>query len=154
MKFPNFVLKMASPVKAEPSERTDASQVSESQREFVDLAFRMALLDVAVKAHGPAMIAIETPEASLDSVYTERAGLMLRAFTKGSSNRVIATCNINGEAMVGHLLGTFGKERAKVKQQELDKRIINLLEQGAQTAAIKKSRAKYEAALDKAIYGP
>lgn len=154
MKFPNFVLKMASPVKAEPSDRTDASQVSESQREFIDLAFRMALLDVAVKAHGPAMIAIETPEASLDAVYTERAGLMLRAFTKGSSNRVIATCNINGEAMVGHLLGTFGKERAKVKQQELGKRIINLLEKGAQTAAVKKSRAKYEAALDKAIYGP
>jgi DNA repair exonuclease SbcCD ATPase subunit len=154
MKFPNFVLKMASPVKAEPSERNDANQVSESQREFIDLAFRMALLDVAVKAHGPAMIAIETPEASLDAVYTERAGLMLRAFTKGSTNRVIATCNINGEAMVGHLLGTFGKERTKVKPKELSNRIINLLDQGAQTAAVRKSRAKYEAALEMAIYGP
>src|SRR5258708_31183027 len=114
---------------------------------------RMGLLGVGVKANGPAMIAIETPEASLDAVYTERAGLMLRAFTKGSTNRVIATCNINGEAMVGHLLGTFGKERTRVKPKELSNRIINLLEQGAQTAAVKKSRAKYEAALVKGFYG-
>jgi hypothetical protein len=153
LKFPNFVVAL-SLSDSEPTDRPEIEQVSQSQREFIDLAFRMALLDVAVSTHGPTMIAIETPEASLDTVFVVRAGEMLRAFAKSHpSNRVIATCNINGEGMIGRLLGTVGQTPKEVPMESLARHIVNLLEVGRKTRAYETEKASYDAALKRAIYG-
>jgi uncharacterized coiled-coil protein SlyX len=40
--FPNFSVELASGVSSVPSEREEVTEVSESQKEFIDLAFRMA----------------------------------------------------------------------------------------------------------------
>jgi len=53
--------------------RTDPTDVSESQRELIDLAFRFALIDVAT-ARGASSLVMETPEASLDGLAMKRVG--------------------------------------------------------------------------------
>jgi hypothetical protein len=154
LRFPNFVVGLSFSDSTEPTERAEIDQVSESQREFIDLAFRMALLDVAVSTLGPAMIAIETPESSLDAVFVSRAGQMLRAFAQSHpNNRVIATCNINGEGMIGWLLGTVGKTPRTVSMESLTPQILNLLEVGRRTKAYEAEKATYDGALKRAIYG-
>ena len=83
--------------------RITETDVSESQKEFIDLAFRMAVLrahSTAQVTHSAAMIVIETPEASLDSVFVDNAGRMLRNWSKATeqgTNSVIASCNLNRE---------------------------------------------------------
>jgi hypothetical protein len=152
--FPNFVVKIRSEVVSDFLARPDSDQVSESQREFVDLAFRMALLDTAVSQYGPAMLVVETPEASLDAVFIERAGKMLRQFAGASKgNRLIATCNVNGENMIGWLLGTADIPKKSVNRAQVDKRVINLLKEGLPTAGYRAEPAKYDAAYEKALYG-
>lgn len=152
--FPNFVVKIRSEVASDFLERPDSDQVSESQREFVDLAFRMALLDTAVSQYGPAMLVVETPEASLDAVFIERAGKMLRQFADAfDGNRLIATCNLNGENMIGWLLGTAETPRESIDRTEIDRRVINLLKEGLPTAGYRAEPEKYDAAYEKALNG-
>ena len=51
--------------------RDDLSEVSQSQAEFIDLAFRMALMTVAAEG-GSATLIVDAPEASLDFLFAER----------------------------------------------------------------------------------
>lgn len=47
IEFPSFKVLMTSGVfDREPSRRDDANSVSESQKEFIDLAFRLSLIDI------------------------------------------------------------------------------------------------------------
>ena len=117
------------------TQRLDASQVSESQKEFIDLAFRMALFDVVKQKGQRAMLVIETPEASLDSVFVDSAGDLLRRFATGEHgkpNVVIATTNLNGSRMIRSLLGLDAPTRPK-KQTEVNSFVINMLRRRPQT---------------------
>ena len=113
MKFPTFAVHMSSGTFQVPHLRATSDSVSESQREFLDLAFRMALLRAASVENCAAMIVIETPEAGLDSLFVERAGEMLRKFCRrprgGKGNSLIATINLNQENMLSSLLGIDAK---------------------------------------------
>jgi hypothetical protein len=144
--FPSFTIYMTSAVSvASPTARQSEAAVSESQKEFIDLAFRMALFDVVTEGKVPVMLVIETPESSLDSVFVERAGQLLRKFASGGGrkkNTVIATSNLNRENMIRALLGLDEKPSGATKS-EVGKRIVNLLSIAAPNAALRQNEKFY-----------
>jgi len=145
LKFPSFDLHMTSAVLDVASPRHEHDQVSESQKEFIDLAFRMALLRVACESRG-ALLVIETPEASLDSIFVDRAGEMLHDFAHGrgrTKNQIIATSNLNRENMIPALLGLREKGKIKRASPEVQSRVLNLLELAAPSKAYKANRVEY-----------
>ena len=149
--FPSFVIEMSSRLNSDKTERTEANQVSESQREFLDLAFRMALFDVAVNHNGAGMLVIETPEASLDAVHIATAGRMLRHFAATvRGNKVIATTNLNGENMMGWLLGTAEKTTPPPGIEDF---VINLLRDGVPTVAYRDNPDTYDKLFRRGLCG-
>ena len=168
--FPHFVPALTSGVhRANVTVREHGQSVSESQKEFIDLAFRMALLEVAAP-DTPAMIVLETPEASLDSVFVPRAADLLRRFAVGSGNaantRLIASSNVNREQMIPALFGAYPDERfhgqvvdepllrdlPKIPMEERDQHVLDLLTIAAPTRALERFRAPYEEERDRAIF--
>lgn len=158
IEYPTFAIQMTSAVSpSNGTTRTEFDDVSESQKEFIDLAFRMAVLKsyaTLTGLRGHAMIVIETPEASLDSIFVANAGRMLRNWcdpdAKGDSNYIVASSNLNRENMIGSLLGLQGDDKSKPSTQEVQRRVINLLELAAENAALRAHRAQYEEEFRKA----
>lgn len=152
--FPNFHIEMTSATSPQiATARKDHTQVSESQKEFVDLAFRMALFDAVRRQQESVMLVIETPEASLDSIFVKQAGNLLRKFADGSPGRpnaVIASCNLDSANMVRALLGIENLTAAQV-QTAVSRRLVNLLEVAAPNAATKKFGQRYAAELKKTL---
>lgn len=161
------------------SAREDASEVSESQREFIDLAFRMALMEAASAPESDAMLVLETPEASLDSLFVREAGALFRAFAaKGDAlgNVFIASTNLNNEGMIPALFGvTAPPARKPVSSDDADAltrdeapaaedlppalpagarrgHLINLLSISAPNAALRQHREFYEKKLWDAVF--
>ncbi len=133
--------------------RTEPEDVSESQREFIDLAFRMALI-ASVTAQSRSMLVIETPEASLDAFFIDQAGELLRQFGRGhqtDGNVVIVSSNLARQNMIGALLGFSGTNEDRwPSSTHVRKRIINLLDECAENAALRERRDFYEDALHSA----
>lgn len=178
--FPTFEVLMSSGTFTQSlSRRDEASSVSESQREFVDLAFRMALMEVAAGPEGNAMLVMETPEASLDSLFVTEAGALFRRFAAGGGapgNVFIASTNLNSEGMIPALFGVEpppGPEDAdpeaddpparpadgredlppSVPPEERGGRIVDLLRLAAPNAALRDHGAYYAGKLADAVYG-
>ena len=152
--FPRFQVLMTSGVFRKPTERRTATSVSESQKEYIDLAFRMALMTVASKKDAPAMLVLETPEASLDSYFVDRAGGLLRQFASiggRDGTLVIATSNLNNETMIPSLLGLRVESQATKSTAEVSGKLINLLTEAAPNAALRANRPFYETQLSKAL---
>ncbi len=168
--FPHFVPALTSSVHRESvTVRTLGESVSESQKEFIDLAFRMALLEAAAP-DAPSMLVLETPEASLDSVFVPRAGDLLRRFAARPSReigtRLIASSNVNRELMIPALFGSYPDqdfygqvtdEQPKevpetVPEQERAAHVLDLLTIAAPTRALERFRKAYEHERDRAIY--
>lgn len=80
----------------ENSKRKDSYQLSESQRYFIDIALRMALIELSTNS---ATFLIDTPEGSLDIAYESRAGKMLGDFAK-QNHKLIMTANINSSQLL------------------------------------------------------
>lgn len=75
------------------STRRQSYALSESQKFFLDIAFRMALLQYA--AHdSSATLYLDTPEGSLDIAYEKRAGDMLASFVS-LGNNILMSANLN-----------------------------------------------------------
>ncbi|MGW9321234.1 AAA family ATPase [Paenibacillus chitinolyticus] len=107
--------------------REGVNSVSESQRFFLDQAFRMAIIDYlqnTIKDFKTFFIT-ETPEGSLDIVYEKQVAEMFTLFAR-SLNNIIFTSNLNSS----NFLLTIYKE-INVKEREV--RTLNLLEKGNQT---------------------
>lgn len=168
--FPHFVPALTSGVhRASATVREYGQSVSESQKEFVDLAFRMALLEVAAP-DAPSMLILETPEASLDSVFVPRAADLLRRFAAreggASSTRLIASSNVNREQMIPALFGAYPDERfhgqvvdeaaqpspPRVPMEERASHVLDLLKIAAPTRALERFRQPYEDERDRALY--
>ena len=119
--------------------RDGPSAVSESQREFIDLAFRMALIEVAGQGQGGTLV-IDAPESSLDAVFVERAAEVLCRFGDASgNNRLLITSNLIDGRLLPDLI------RLGVPKEEKEQRLLNLMEVAVPTAAVKFEGAKYEA---------
>lgn len=81
------------------TERREKHQLSESQRYFIDIALRMALIEYSSEN---AVMLIDTPEGSLDIAYESRAGQMFADFTKKGFG-LIMTANINSSMLLHRL---------------------------------------------------
>jgi DNA repair exonuclease SbcCD ATPase subunit len=75
-------------------ERRRYHQLSESQRFFVDIALRMALIKHMSAQMHPGCLYLDTPEGSLDIAYEARAGKMIAKFARDGFGCVM-TANIN-----------------------------------------------------------
>lgn len=180
VRLPFFRVKMTSGVHTQsPHSRESNEEVSESQREFIDLAFRLAIFDVISDGNeSPAMIVMETPEASLDSLFMYEISSLFRIFGEqnGKKNVFIASTNLNHSDMIPSLLGLTKVPDIVVQTRresllgekgtdELmlrippaipkDKRkehIINLLDLAAKNAALRNYDGHYREVFDKSVY--
>ncbi|MBW4706394.1 hypothetical protein KX928_01185 [Roseobacter sp. YSTF-M11] len=87
--------------------RADDSTVSESQRFFLDIALRMALVEFV--AFDEATLIVDTPEGSLDIAYEAKAGAMFSDFAS-SNNRILMTANLRSSALLEELAQLQRKE--------------------------------------------
>lgn len=79
--------------------RRKESQLSESQRFFIDIALRMALSQHISSGDALATLFIDTPEGSLDIAYEQRAGQMFADFVM-SGHDLLMTANINSSRLL------------------------------------------------------
>lgn len=104
--------------------RKDIWSVSESQRFFIDQAFRMAIIEYlqANITNFSTFFITETPEGSLDIAYESQVAMMFNIFSN-SNNKIIFTSNLNSS--------NFLKELYKnIPVAERPSRTLNLLEKG------------------------
>lgn len=168
--FPHFLPALTSGVHRNVTTIREAGQsVSESQKEFIDLAFRMALLEHAAP-NAPKMLILETPEASLDSVFVPRAADLLRRFATrfngASGTRLIASSNVNREHMIPALFGAYPDQRfygqvvdetpsempPTIPIEERASHVLDLLTVAVPTRALERFRTAYEEERNQAIY--
>lgn len=148
---PSFYADMSSAGRPGMSRRRSPNDVSESQRELIDLAFRFALLEAAEVA-GFSTLVMETPEASLDELAMERVGRALHEFAAMGTNRLVATSNLTNAGMIAWLFG--GPTTKKAELTERYRRTVNLLTLSAKNRALLDDVAgRYPALLDKALRG-
>lgn len=140
----SFRVHMTSGVSLSVTQRDKVSAVSESQREFLDLAFRMALLE-QITNDKDLMLIIETPEASLDTWHMHGAARMIRKFTRSVSNTrlVVATSNLNGTKMIPALLGLCDGPEETVRKLPKDQghRLIDLMSIAAKPMTLQDKEA-------------
>ncbi len=139
--FPAFELEMGGADFDSPVRREGPQQVSESQREFIDLAFRMALIRVAAIG-GVGSIVIDAPESSLDAVFVKRAADVMARYAKEAENRLIVTSNLVEGNLIPELMRRGGIRKAS------SKRFVDLLEVAAPTAATRELSGEYAAVRD------
>lgn len=113
--------------KVNGAERGDIHSVSESQRFFLDQAFRMAIIDfLQNKIDGFEVFFItETPEGSLDIAYEEQVAEMFTIFAK-SNNNIVFTSNLNSSNFLSKIF-------MKIDKSDRKRRILNMLEKGSLT---------------------
>lgn len=125
--------------------RPTSQDLSDAQRSFVDLAFRMAVLDVwHQQTKATATLIVETPEGAVDLAYMGRVAQMLRAFGE-QGHTLLITTNLNNEVFLPELMAS----RAPA---ERGRHILNLLELGLPRAVQKEtSNARRFARILKAV---
>jgi len=103
--------------------RPTAQALSDAQRSFVDLAFRMAVIDVWHQVtKGTVTMIVETPEGAVDIAYMERVATMIRTFGD-QGHTLIITTNLNNDIFLPGVMAQWPKsDRAT--------HILNLLEEG------------------------
>lgn len=141
VEFPAFALDMSSATTASPVRRSGPDNVSESQREFIDLSFRMALMDVA--SDGGSTLVVDAPESSIDAVFASRAADVLMRFAARKDNRIIVTSNLVDGELVPRLLRLAGIGAPG------DPRVVDLLEIASPTAATRAFAADYQRAKER-----
>ena len=127
--------------------RSESSDVSESQREIIDLAFRLALIEVFC---GVSTLVVETPEASLDAVSMERVGRTLVGFASEGENRLLVTTNLTNVGIITTLFGGI------VARDDLDERlgrVLNLMLLAAPNLALVQDQERYDELLRSAVAG-
>ena len=127
--------------------RGSSSEVSESQRELVDLAFRLALVEVL---GGPCTFVMETPEASLDGLAMQRVGGALSEFANSGTNRLVVTSNLSNAGIITAL---FGGPATDQPAEERLERVLNLLQVAAPNRALGENRSHYMKMLWSAVTG-
>ena len=89
-------------------------QLSESQRFFVDIALRMAIMRF-IASEGSGTLLIDTPEGSLDIAYESRAGEMFARFVE-SGYQLLMTANINTSRLLRELATRCGVDRMHLER--------------------------------------
>lgn len=137
--YPAFELTLGSESFPSPVRRSDPQEVSESQREFIDLAFRMTLMTVGTTENVGSLV-IDAPESSLDAVFVRRAARVLNRFAEPRrGNRLLITSNLIEGDLIPYLLRDAGITSGR------DSRVVDLLSVAAPTAATKELHSEYTA---------
>jgi energy-coupling factor transporter ATP-binding protein EcfA2 len=79
--------------------RESSTELSESQRFFIEIALKMAMTQYMCSEGSAADLLIDTPEGSLDIAYEARAGDMFANFAEAGYNLII-TANINSSQLL------------------------------------------------------
>lgn len=141
--YPSFEFEMSGSDFPTAVRRSGPEQVSESQREFIDLAFRMTLMSVASEG-GCGSLVIDAPESSLDAVFSERAAKVLANFASPSTkNRLLVTSNLVDGQLIPKMLSEAGISSAR------SKRVVDLLELAVPTTATRELAADYRRVRDR-----
>ncbi|MGJ5816318.1 AAA family ATPase [Paludibaculum fermentans] len=90
------------------SARRQFHQLSESQRFFIDIALRMALIKYMSSLESKGSFFVDTPEGSLDIAYESRAGDMFARFVRDGFG-IIMTANINTSRLLLALAAKCGQ---------------------------------------------
>ena len=124
--------------------RPDAESCSEAQRFFLDIAFRMALIDLASNLSGfPSCFICETPENALDVSYIDNVVKMFRRFT-GRRHTLLFSANLQDN-------GIAQKIMAAVPKGERHDRVANLLEYGQLTNVHRSALSRLKALAKKVM---
>ncbi len=147
---PAFLPEMTAADRVGKSRRNSPDDVSESQRELIDLAFRLALIELATGG-ASCTLTMETPEASLDGLAMNRVGQALHKFASSKENRLIVTSNLTNAGMITAMFGGPTRKLAEIKNRQ--NHVINLLEVAAPNRAVLENRSQYRAILRNALLG-
>ncbi len=103
--------------------RPDPDSCSEAQRFFLDIAFRMAMIDLSKElSQSDGSFICETPESALDITYVDNVASMFKMFSK-EGHSLITTGNLQPGGLAGPILADESKE---VRRQS----ILNLVQYG------------------------
>lgn len=139
IEYPSFSVEMTGANFVSVVRRDSPEQVSESQREFIDLAFRMALVSVGTQS-ATSTIVIDAPESSLDAVFVNRAATVLASFANANkTNRLVVTSNL----AAGKLIPAMLRAAESDPKARFD-RIVDLFNAGVATRAMTQLRTEYE----------
>ena len=128
--FPAFALELGGSDFSSTLRRSGPDDVSESQREFIDISFRLALVKVAAQ-DGVTSLIMDAPESSLDAVFVDRATSILGKFgRREEDNRLVVTSNL----VDGNLIPTLLTKSAD--EDDRSERVVDLLKMAAPTAAL------------------
>ena len=140
--FPAFELELAGSNFSGTVRRSGPEEVSESQREFIDISFRMALVRVATRGRVTSLV-MDAPESSLDAVFVQRAARIMGTFGRPEEgNRLVVTSNLIEGDLIPSLL------RRAADRGDRSTRVVNLLAMATPTAALKELRDEYDAAME------
>ena len=145
-----FVPEMTAADRPGKARRELPIDVSESQRELIDLAFRIALIGVAGQGQGGTLV-METPEASLDAIAMDRVGQALFDFAHRNGNYLIATSNLTNTQMISAMFG--GPQESKRSLNDRKRRTLSLLDEAAPNRSVEKDYALYQDILARALKG-
>ncbi len=124
--------------------RRHPRDLSEAQRLFLDLAFRMAVLQIWAERSGKrALLLVEAPEGTVDMAYMVRVGEMIAAFGADGHTIVVST-NLNNDAFLPAVL-------SKCPKGERQARILNLLSKGNPRAIQRSFSDAFERIITKAV---
>lgn len=125
-------------------ERPTPESCSEAQRFFLDIAFRLALIDIASDPpKGAGTFLCETPETALDLTYVENVVTMLARFAKEGHSSVFSV-NIQEGGIGQQLLSTIPKKQRA-------SHVLNLIEIGNLSAVQEQRREKIDRAVKKML---
>ena len=144
---PAYAAEMMVAARPAMTQRKDPSEVSESQRELIDLAFRLALVEVF---GGASTFVVETPEASLDAISMERVGRALARFVSKTSNRLIVTTNLTNGGIVTAMFEATEPESGRATRLD---RVLNLMEVAVPNRALVENRERYKTLLAETVAG-
>ena len=144
---PAYAAELTAAARPGMTPRDNPGKVSESQRELLDLAFRLAL----VKVYGGASVFVmETPEASLDGISMERVGRALAGFAAEEGNRLIVTTNLTNGGIISEMFDASDPGSGQTARLQ---RVLNLLELAAPNRALSENRKRYQSLLLEMVGG-
>ena len=140
--FPAYELDMTGTDFPSPVRREGPEQVSESQREFIDLAFRMALMETS-GGGGSGSLVMDAPESSLDAIFVKRAVVVLGRFAHPRrKNRLIIASNVVEGGLIPALVGITSSP---------EDQIVNLFDIATPTAAVRENKPEYSRLMRKLL---
>ena len=147
VEVPAYAAEMTAAARQMLTRRDDPSEVSESQRELIDLAFRLALVAVL---GGSSIFVMETPEASLDSIAMERVGTALAEFASRNGNQLMVTTNLTNANIITAMFQATEPESGRASRL---RRVLNLLDVALANRALIENRDRYRSLLAEAVGG-